>query len=275
MNLGLELLTFAVGAFAGGVGALLGVGGGLFLMPFLTKVLHLPFAVAAGISLVTIIATSTASSAVKGRLTLVNLRLAMLLETFTVAGGLLAITLLATMSEAAVGQTFSWTMVAIAVMVLSRIDRRNVIKGPVLDVGLLGGRYAERESGGEVAYRLKRAPVAFGMSFLAGVVSGFGIGGGVMVVPALNTWCGVPIRVAAATSSFMLGVTALVGAAHAFVRGDIVPELAAAAVLGVLAGTQLGVRLGVNLPAKTQKLLMVAFLAIVWAVFFFDLKVTR
>ncbi len=268
-------VTLIVGAAAGTVGALLGVGGGLFLMPFLTKVLHLPFSVATGVSLVTIIATSSASSAASGRLRLVNLRLAMLLEVFTVAGALIAITLFAGLSEATIGQIFGWTMLAIAVMVLSRIDRRNVILGEVTDVGWMGGRYAEKEAGGEVAYRLKRAPVAFGMSLLAGVVSGFGIGGGVMVVPALNTWCGVPIRVAAATSSFVLGVTALVGAAHAFLKGDIVPELAAAAVIGVLGGTQLGVRLGVSLPAKTQKLLMVVFLVIVWAIFFFDLKARR
>ena len=199
----------------------------------------------------------------------------MLLEVFTVAGALVAINLFKTWSEHTIGQVFAWTMVGIAAMVLSRIDRRNVMTGAVADVGILGGRYHEKESGGEVAYRLKRAPIAFGMSFVAGVVSGFGIGGGVIVVPTLNTWCGVPIRVAAATSSFVLGVTALVGAAHAFLRGDIVPELAAAAVIGVLGGTQIGVRLGVNLPARTQKLLMVALLATVWVIFFFDLKARR
>jgi uncharacterized membrane protein YfcA len=266
------LATLLVGGFAGTVGALLGVGGGLFLVPFLNRVLGLPFAVATGVSLVTIIATSTASSAPRGRLQIVNLRLAMVLEVFTVAGALSAISLFASRTDEALRLPFAWTMVAIAAVVLSRLDRRNVIADPTIEVGWLGGRYREDEAGGVVSYRLKRTPVAFVMSFFAGVVSQFGIGGGVMVVPALNTWCGVPIRVAAATSSFMLGVTALVGATHSFVKGDVSPELAAAAVLGVLGGTQVGVRLGVRVPAKIQKILMICLLLTVWVIYFFDLK---
>lgn len=269
------LATLLVGGFAGTVGALLGVGGGLFLVPFLNRVLGLPFSVASGVSLVTIIATSIASSAARGRLQVVNLRLAMVLEVFTVGGAIAAISVFATRTDEALRLPFAWTMVAIAVVVASRLDRRNIIADASIDVGWLGGRYREAESGGVVSYRLKRAPVAVVMSFLAGVVSQFGIGGGVMVVPALNTWCGVPIRVAAATSSFMLGVTALAGAAHSFLRGDVSPELAAAAVLGVLAGTQVGVRLGVSVPAKTQKILMIGLLLTVWVIYFFDLKAHR
>ena len=101
------------------------------------------------------------------------------------------------------------------------------------------------------------------MSFFAGVVSILGIGGGVLKVPALNAWCGIPVRVAAATSALMIAATAVVGAINYFIRGDIIPELAAAAVLGVLAGSRVGFAIGARSNAKGLKLLMAVVLAAV------------
>jgi uncharacterized membrane protein YfcA len=168
--------------------------------------------------------------------------------------------LLGLLTEGAVKRLFGFTLVAIAVVMLSRIDKRNVIRDPDIDVGLLGGRYEEPESGGVVAYRLRRAPLAFFMSFLAGIVSNFGIGGGILKVPSLNAWCGVPIRAAAATSSLMLGATALVVTIAKFRQGAIVPELAAAAVLGVLGGTQAGLWAQHRFHPRTHKLVMIGLL---------------
>ena len=91
MNFTHEIATFVAGGVAGGIGALLGLGGGVILVPFLNVVMGLPFQVASGISLVTIIATSSASSAVKGRMQLVNLRMRMVLEIFTTTGGLIGL----------------------------------------------------------------------------------------------------------------------------------------------------------------------------------------
>lgn len=268
MNLSYELLTFAVGAFAGGVGALLGLGGGVLLVPFLNKGLGLSLDQATGISVITIIATSSAASAAKGRLQLVNLRLGMVLEIFTTTGGVFGLWLFAMVSQRTKEMAFAWTLVAIAIVVLSRIDRRNVIKDPNIDIGLLGGRFDEPESGGVVSYRLKRPAVAFVASYLAGVVSNFGIGGGIIKVPVLNAWCGVPIRAAAATSSLMLGATALIVAADRFSHGQIIPQLAAAAVLGVLVGTQGGLYIQHRSKAKTHKLILVALLVSVAALYF-------
>ncbi|TAK15999.1 MAG: sulfite exporter TauE/SafE family protein [Acidobacteria bacterium] len=267
MNFGSELLTFAVGAFAGGLGALLGIGGGVILIPFLNIALGLTFNQSSGISLITIIATSSAASAAKGRMQLVNLRLGMVLEVFTTSGGVIGLWLFGKTDSHTVRIAFAWTLVAIAMIMLSRISKRNVLD-PTAEIGQLGGRYFDKETGGEVAYRLKRAPVAFVMSFLAGVVSNFGIGGGILKVPALNAWCGVPIRAAAATSSLMLGATAFVVATDRFRHGEIIPELAAAAVLGVLGGTQVGVWAQHRFHPKTHKLVMVALLLSVAALYF-------
>jgi uncharacterized membrane protein YfcA len=79
----------------------------------------------------------------------------------------------------------------------------------------------------------------------------------------------VPIRTAAATSSMMIGATALVLTIENYRNGNVMPELAAAAVLGVLLGTQVGVYVQHRSKAKTHKLVMVALLLGVAAIYLF------
>jgi uncharacterized membrane protein YfcA len=116
-----------------------------------------------------------------------------------------------------------------------------------------------------VAYRVKRLPLALGVAGGAGVISTLtGIGGGVLIVPALNSWCGVPMRVAAATSAVILGVTAIPGVADNFARGYLVrPTLTAAAVLGVLAGSRAGFWIGTRVKVRSLKILMAVVLSVI------------
>src|SRR5439155_6567642 len=241
----LALIVFAAGAVAGSLGALLGIGGGVFLVPFLNLALNLPIKSAAAISLTTVIATSSAVSAARAGKQLINLRLGMLLEVATVAGSLMGGVTAQVLPQSTLQKLFGIVAAVIAVVMLSRLQRRNVILDPSIDPGVLGGRFHEDESGGTVTYRIRRLPVALLASFAAGNVSSLlGIGGGVIKVPALNAWCGVPLRAAAATSAFMIGVTAAGGAVIYYGHGLLIPPLAAAAVLGVQLGWWLGLRVG-------------------------------
>lgn len=183
-------------------------------------------------------------------------------------GGLVGLIFVHRFSDVTLQRIFGWLMAIIALVMLSRLDRRNVIRDSSVDVGALGGRFHDEESGGDVVYRLRRAPLAFLISFVAGAVSMLGIGGGIVKVPALNAWCGVPMRIAAATSALMIAATAVVGAINYFVRGDIVPHLAAAAVIGVLAGSRIGAALAERSRARDLKLLMAGVLAAVATVYF-------
>jgi uncharacterized membrane protein YfcA len=252
----------AAGAVAGGLGSLLGIGGGVFLVPFLNAVLGMDFKVAAAVSLVTVIATSSAVSAGTAGRNLINLRLGMVLEVASAAGGVAAAVTVTRVSNVALERGFAIVAALIAVLMLSRLERRNVVADSSADPGMLGGRFHDDESGGEVMYRVRRLPVALGVSFLAGNVSAaFGIGGGILKVPALNAWCGVPIRAAAATSSLMIGVTAVASVPIQYAHGFVNPPLAAAAVLGVLVGSRAGLWFGGRARAKWLKLLMAVVLA--------------
>lgn len=263
-SLGLSLVLLVAGMGAGVVGALLGLGGGVFLVPFLVLVLQVPMRQAVAISLVTVIATSSVVTSIRMGRSLVNFRLGMLLEVATTAGGLTGGLVAVMLSAGLLQRMFGVMTIVSALAMLGRLEKRNVITSAGAETGRLGGRYHEAESGCVVAYRVKRVPAAMVVSFAAGSLSSLlGVGGGILKVPALNAWCGVPLRAAAATSAFMIGVTATSGVVIYYGRGDIVPWMAAATVLGVLAGSRAGFALGERAKAKWLKVLLAAILAAV------------
>jgi uncharacterized protein len=265
----LALIIFGAGGVAGALGVALGLGGGIFLVPFLTLVLGFPLKAAAAISLSTVIATSSAVSAQRAGNQLINLRFGMVLEVATTLGSLLGGITAQFVAESTLQRLFGVVALAVAAVMLSRINRRNVILDPTVDPGRLGGRFYEQESGGVVSYRVKRLPLALITSFIAGNVSSLlGIGGGIIKVPVLNAWCGMPLRAAAATSALMIGVTATGGAIIYYGRGDLQPLLAAPAVLGVQLGSWGGARLAYATSVKWLKILMAALLLVVAVLMF-------
>jgi uncharacterized membrane protein YfcA len=265
----LAAIIFTAGVISGSLGALLGLGGGVFLVPFLNLVLGFPFTAAAAISLTTVIATSSSVSAGRAGKQLINMKLGMLLEVATAGGSFLGGVTAQLVAQSVLQRLFGLVAAAVAIIMLSRIKRRNVILDPGADPGVLGGRYYEDESGATVTYQVKRLPVAVTASFLAGNVSSLlGIGGGIIKVPVLNAWCGIPLRAAAATSAFMIGVTATAGAVIYYGRGQLEPALAAVAVLGVQLGSWGGMRFGAAASVKWLKILMAVVLFIVSVMMF-------
>ena len=133
-------LMIVMGAVAGALGALLGLGGGVFLVPFLVLAVGLPIKTAVGISLITVIATSSTVSGHSAGRQLINLRLGMVLEVATAAGGLMGGITAYYFSETTIEILFAVVAIGVAGVMLTRLDRRNVITEPDADQGLLGGR---------------------------------------------------------------------------------------------------------------------------------------
>jgi uncharacterized membrane protein YfcA len=243
------------GAASGLVGAMLGIGGGVFLVPLLTLAFGVDIRAAVAASLVSVIATATASSTVNLDRGLVNMRLAMALEVATSVGGLGGGLAASLFSARQLFLIFGITLAAMGVVMMMRSGHRNVIADVTVDPGRLGGRLQEGET--TYVYRVRRMPLALGASLGAGAVSGLlGLGGGIIKVPVLNTFCGIPIRVAAATSAFMIGVTAAASVFVYFARGDVVLPIAAAVAVGALPGSIAGARLGQRVDARALKIFM-------------------
>src|SRR5437764_15110535 len=140
MSLLLIAAVAGAGATAGCLGSLLGIGGGVFLVPLLNVGLGLDFRVAAATGLMTVIATSSAVSAGTAGRNLINLRLGMLLEVASAAGGLVAGFTVDRMSKGSLSLLFAVVTAAIALLMVSRLDRRNILE-PSVDPGSLGGRF--------------------------------------------------------------------------------------------------------------------------------------
>src|SRR5581483_11598811 len=93
-------------------------------------------------------------------------------------------------------------------------------------------------------YTPQNYPLGLAASLLAGGFSGLlGIGGGPIKVPVMYLFMKVPLRVATATSNFMIGVTAATSAYVYWGHGDIKISIAAPLVSGVFAGSLLGARM--------------------------------
>src|SRR6478672_1463609 len=155
MTLSVLAAVIAAGAVAGCLGSLLGIGGGVFLVPLLNAGLGLDFKVAAATGLMTVIATSSAVSAGTAGKNLINLRLGMLLEVASAVGGLVAGITVERLSKHTLHLTFAIVTAAIAVLMVSRLDKRNILEASE-EPGPLGGRFFDEDTGREIVYRVRR-----------------------------------------------------------------------------------------------------------------------
>jgi hypothetical protein len=232
------LVLVAVAVGVGMLGSMLGVGGGLLIVPILTLFLHVPIKSAIGTSLVCVVVTSSASQIVYVARGFTNARLGMTLEVATTIGALTGGITAILVS----GRVIYVVFTVVLVYVLVTMERKPTDPLPSTPGSVLAGSFTD-PGGGEVSYGVDHLPAGLAMSYVAGNVSGLlGVGGGVIKVPVMTLLMRVPLRAAIATSNLMIGVTASTGALIFFGRGLIEPRYAVPSALGILVGAQLGPR---------------------------------
>jgi uncharacterized membrane protein YfcA len=243
------VLLIVLGFFAGLLGALTGIGGGVLLTPILALYFGIPIREAIGTSLVAVITTSAASSSVHLQRHTTDIRLGMTLELATAFGAGLTAYLVGYFNRNFLEGLFAAFLLYSSITILTK-----------------GGKFKpEDESSpavnGEVVippYEPKRYPLGMGASLVAGGLSGLlGIGGGPIKVPVMYLFMNVPLMVATATSNFMIGVTAAASAMVYYRRGDILVEYAAPLAVGVFMGSLLGARLAPRIHTKVVVYLLV------------------
>jgi uncharacterized membrane protein YfcA len=259
------LIVLGASYAAGLLGSLVGVGGGIIVVPVLTLLLGVPIQYAIGASIVSVIATSSAGAASYVREHLVNLRVAMLMEVFTAAGALAGALAAARVPTRGLFLLFG-TLLAYTAWNMSRPPSYAPHAMPpdaLADRLHLHGHFHDRATGADVHYRVARTRLGLAVSTVAGVLSGLlGIGGGTLKVPVMNLAMGIPLKVCSATSNFMIGVTAAAGAAVYFMRGDILPFIAAPVAIGVLLGAATGSKLLGRTHGAVIRTLFVVVLAV-------------
>jgi uncharacterized membrane protein YfcA len=251
------LIIFLVSIVAGFVGALFGLGGGVLIIPFLTLVEGVPVPLAVGASIVSVVATSSASAATYVQDHLTNLRLGMFLEIGTVAGAITGALVAVFLPASALFLLFGVILLYATIVMIRarRIDfPANVTPDKTSRILALGSQYEDHSLNRVVKYEVTRTPLTVFIGYFAGIVSGLlGVGGGIINVPTMNLVSKVPVKVASATSNFMIGVTAAASASVYLLRGDVHPLLAAPLIIGVAGGALLGTRvLKVTPPTRVK-----------------------
>jgi uncharacterized membrane protein YfcA len=261
------VMVFASSLFAGLVGSLVGLGGGVFVVPLLTLLFGLPIHEAIGASIVSVIATSSGAAAAYVRDRITNLRVGMFLEIATTLGAISGAFLAVIAPTALLFVVFGLVLLVSAVPLVVRL-------GEELPQGIksdrwartlaLSSSYPDQRLGREVSYEVTRVPTGFSLMYVAGLISGLlGIGSGTFKVLAMDTAMRLPMKVSTTTSNFMIGVTAAASAGIYFERGDIHPLVAAPVALGVLLGATIGAKTLTRLSNTTIRKIFVPVLAFI------------
>lgn len=254
-----------------GLAALLGTNGGIggaaLLVPALVG-LGIDPAAAAPLGLVAVGGASLAAASRQLRAGLVHHRLGLTIElpasAATVVGALLSVSV----SEKLLAAVLAGAAVVGAISGLARSGVRNE-PSPTFSAethgewpGTLGGSYQLAD--GSVPYAAKRVGPGLVAAAGAGLVAGLsGVGGGFLKTPTLSELMSVPVRVAAATTSFTLGITAAAGLAVFVAQGRVEPEPSAAVLLGALLGGTVGaVAQGILPPPVARRLTSVLLLSV-------------
>jgi uncharacterized membrane protein YfcA len=239
------LILFFASIAAGALGSILGIGGGLIVIPVLTLFLGVDIHYAIGASIVSIIATSSGAAATYVRDRITNLRIGMFLETATTTGAIIGAAISAylgaTILEAVFGTILIISLVPLVRKIGEEYPPKQQLKGLAKKLNLRGS-YLERD-GKNIDYNATNPGKGLAGMIIAGLISGLlGIGGGTFKVLSMDLAMKLPMKVSTTTSNFMIGVTAAASAGIYFVRGDVNPLIIAPVALGVLIGSSIGTR---------------------------------
>lgn len=258
------LEIFAIGIAAGSVGSILGLGGGIIIVPALTLLFGVSIRHAVAASTVCIIATSTGAAVAYLRDRLTNTRVAIWLEMGTSVGALTGALIAGLISQRVIFILFG-TLLAYSSYNMFKVrsqDHHLPVEPDRISRRLrLTGGYYDRALGHRVEYQVTRCVPGLIIMLFSGAAAGLlGIGAGIFKVPAMDQVMGMPFKASSATSNFMIGVTAASGAVVYFARGEVLPLVAGPVVLGVLLGAILGGKMMMHMKSRHIRMFFIPLL---------------
>jgi uncharacterized protein len=254
------LLTAAFGAVGG-------LGGAVLLVPLLVVTGTSPYE-AAPLGLISVAAGSVAAAERHLRERTVNHRLGVVTELAATSGAVVGALVAGAVAERLLTGLLAAVAVAAAVAGGLRRGVRNRVDPALADDaigewrGQIAGAYPL--DGGVVPYRARRLPWGMAGMTVSGLVSGLaGVGGGFIKTPVTSEIMRVPVKVAASTSTFTVGITASAALIVMAVRGQIDPRSASVVAVGALAGGHLGASLQGHLSPPTVRRVLSVLLVMV------------
>lgn len=262
------VVSLAIVSIAAGVlGSLVGLGGGVVIVPVLTILYHVDIRLAIGASIVSVIATSSGAAAayVKDRMT--NLRAGMFLEIATTTGAVTGAYLTVLLPTRFLFILFALVLSYSAFAMFNKrhaVEVLTVSNDRIANKLNLHGSYYDVAEQREVSYKVTGTKPGLSLMYVAGLVSALlGIGSGALKVPAMDLAMHIPMKVSSATSNFMIGVTAAASAGVYFARGQIDPIIAAPVAVGVLAGATAGSLILPHITSQKIRFVFIGLLIII------------
>lgn len=258
------LALFIVCFFMGMLAVPAGVGGGVLFVPIVGSFFpfHLDFVRGAGLLVAMSSALAAGPSLLKNGMA--NLRLALPLALIasisSIGGAMLGLALPANIVQIALG----FTILLIAGLMISarKSEFPHVPRPDSLSVMLgIHGVFHDAISGKNIPWHVHRTPAGLGVFLVIGFLGGlFGVGAGWANVPALNLLLGVPLKVAAGTSSMILSMASSSATWYYLDNGAILPIIAVPSVIGMMIGARIGAHLLTVLKASMIRNLVIGIL---------------
>lgn len=246
------LILLLVGITAGTIGSMVGLGGGVIIVPvlvFLHKVydgFQITPQIAVGTSLLVVAVSSLSSSRAYYKQKKVDTRSALLFIAGSGPGSIVG----ATISTQLTGSGFligfgSFMIVMSFIMLLGGKMKKGKLRWSVTRT------YKDQLSGEELQYGYTYT-LAISASFIVGLLAGmFGVGGGALMMPVMLLLFHFPVHLAAATSMFMIFLSSMIGSGMHALYGNIAWSFAAVLAPGAWIGGKLGAWLSLKLKSRT------------------------
>ncbi|MCL2295675.1 MAG: sulfite exporter TauE/SafE family protein [Methanomassiliicoccaceae archaeon] len=262
----LALVSIGIGASI--IGTIFGIGGGMIFIPVLTLLFGLSANEAVAVSLVGIIATSTGAASVYVRNKSSNIRLGLLLEITTSVGAMAGAVLAAYVESYILLCIFGCVLIYSAANMIFRKEKIIEDSG---EEGIMSFTYTDSKDQTVKRYNVINIKSGLLVCTGAGILSSMtGVGGGAIKVPLMNVHMHIPIKVASATSSYMIGITAFSGAIVYFLHGDLLLDYAAAIAVGALLGSMIGTRISKRLDAGPMRKYFSILLLVISVIIFLE-----
>lgn len=261
-----SLMLVVVSLFAGLVGALTGLGGGIIIVPALTLLFDVPIPYAIATSLIAVIGTSSGAASAYVKEGYTNLQVGMFLQIATSLGAVLGAVVILWMNVPTdlLGIVFGLVLIVTAILTMqAKADHREaVIQGSLSEKLQLYGAFPV--NGVEEKYGSANPILGSVVMSVAGFLSGLlGVGGGVFKVLAMDNVMRLPFKVSTTTSNFMIGVTAVSSAIIYLANGYVVPLLAAPVLIGIIIGSFLGAKILNKINVKLLKQIFAVIVVVI------------
>ena len=260
-------MEFIIALFSGILGALLGVGGGFIMVPAMTIILDIPIHYAIAASFVGILMNSTSASIIYLRNRMPNIRIASIMQIAAIIGAFVGASLSISLDKTTLSLIYSFALIFTALI----MHRKDTKKEKVEEVEskekfIITSSYIEQLSKKKITYKIYNIKLGLIFTLIVGIYSGLlGVGGGILSVPIMNKIMKIPIKPAMATSSIIMGTTAIVGLLVFAAEGNLLNSIAIPIGIGIFFGAQIGSRLNQRIEPKRLKnifVILIIFIAI-------------